>query len=208
MDVKEIMRALLAAPATGGRKPTQAEVAELLGVSQSTVSKWATGRGVPEFEQAQVLRRVAIERGILTEVTHGLATNRTVAIVGCVGLGEEVEWFSQGDGVSLELVELPFPVPEGCFALEARGNSMHPRVKDGEVIVARQNGHTVEDLVGQEVVLRVKDGPYLFKTLRRGIGAGRYTLESFNAPSRENVEVEWVAELWAIVPNRRWVKVG
>lgn len=187
---------------------TQHELAVELGVSQATVSKWERGGQLPNFSETQKLRTVAIANGILTETPHTLNGHRTVNIVGAVGLGETIDWYAQGDGVSLEVVELPFPVPEGCFALEARGASMHPRVKDGEIVIARKNGVTADELIGQEVVLKVEEGPYLLKTLRRGYTSGLFNLESHNAPLCEDQAIEWVAEVWAIVPSRRWVKIG
>lgn len=208
MDVKEIIRALRQPATPGGKRRTQLEISLELGVGQSTISKWENGSQLPNFFEAQKLRAYAVHKGILTETSHDLSTLRTVSIVGAVGLGEQIEWYSQGDGVGLELVELPFPVPEGCFALEARGTSMHPRVKDGEIVVARANGHTAEDLLGQEVVLRTGEGIYLLKTLRRGYSPGHFNLESHNGPLREDERVEWVAEIWAIIPSRKWVRVG
>lgn len=208
MDVKEIIRILRQPAEPGAKKRTQREISEELGVGQSTVSKWESGAQLPNFAESQKLRAFAIQKGILTETKHDLTTHRAVKVVGAVGLGEEIDWYSQGDGVSLEVVELPFPVPDGCFALEARGMSMHPRVKDGEIVVARANGHTADDLLGQEVVLRTEEGSYLLKTIRRGFTPGRYNLESHNGPLREDEAVVWVAEIWAIIPSRKWVRVG
>ncbi|MDN3622570.1 XRE family transcriptional regulator [Methylobacterium isbiliense] len=202
MDVPEIIRALIRQ--NGGK---QGPVAKLLGVAQPTVSRWQSGIAKPDFYQSQKLRAVAIEAGLLTIPEHELATSRTAKIAGFVGLGEEIDWMGEAD-VALEEVELPFPVPEGCVALEAKGDSMHPRVKNGEVVVIRPNGYTAKDLIGQEVVLKVREGPYLLKTLRRGTEPDLFNLESHNAPLREDVEVEWVAEVWAIIPSRRWRRMA
>jgi transcriptional regulator with XRE-family HTH domain len=197
MDVPEIVRALM-------RKlqMNQTQVAKRLGVTQPTISRWVTGEDLPDFEASKRLRAAAIEEKIVTPDHHALSATREVAIRGIVGLGEIIEWL--GEGGVLELVELPFAVPDGCIALEARGDSQAPRVRNGEVVVVLFNDQSPRDLIGQEAVVRLRDGSYLLKTIRRGYDEGRFNLESFNAPLRENAEVDQVGEVWAIIPARRW----
>lgn len=201
MDVPEIIRAMLRLDGMN-----QGKLADRLGVSQPTVSRWQSGAHLPDFQQAQRLQQAAIEMGLLSKAKHELSSTVTVEIRGLVGLGEGIEWLSDDHDHAFELVELPFPVPEGCVALEARGDSMSPRVKSGEVVVVRFNSLNPREMIGQEVVVKVKDGPWMLKTLRRGYEPDRFNLESFNAPLRENVELETVGELWAIVPAKRWIR--
>jgi phage repressor protein C with HTH and peptisase S24 domain len=202
MDVPEIVRALL-------RKADnrQETVADLLGVSQSTVSRWLSGKQLPDFKQTRVLETAALAQGLISPQKNGPPSTTLVKVVGFVGLGEEVDWIDTA-GAMLQEIELPFPVPEQCFALEAKGDSMSPRVKNGEVVVVRANGNQPSDLLGQEAIVKLRDGPYLVKTIRRGYESGRFNLESFNAPLRENVEIEWCGELWAIIPSKRWLRTG
>ncbi len=201
MDVPEIIRALIRQ--MGGK---QGPVAEALGVKQPTVSRWLSGASLPDFHQSQKLRALAVEQNVLTITDHELATSRTVPIVGFAGLGDEIEWFGE-DGVALEDVELPFPVPEGCVALECKGESMFPRVKNGEIVVVRRNGYVAKDLIGEEVVVKVRGNGIMLKTLRRGSEPDCYNLESHNRSPIENAEVEWVGEVWAIIPHKRWTRV-
>jgi phage repressor protein C with HTH and peptisase S24 domain len=200
MDVPHIIRQMLSVSGLN-----QGELATKLGTTQATVSRWLSGRHLPDFHQAQILERTAAEMGILSPNQNGLKTVIQIRVVGVVGLGETIEW--AGDDSSLGEIELPFPVPEGCIALEARGDSMSPRVQNGEVLVVRADGLDISSVVGKQAVVKVKDGPYLFKTVRRGYEPNRFNLESFNAPLRENVEIEWIGELWAIIPASRWLRI-
>jgi repressor LexA len=200
MDVPQIIRQMLAIS-----QLKQNELADKLGVSQATISRWLSGKHLPDFHQAQILERVAAELGILSPARNGLKTIINIRVVGIVGLGEEIEWV--GDDHSLGEIELPFPVPEGCIALEARGDSMSPRVQNGEILIVRTDGVDATAIIGRQAVVKIKAGPYLFKTVRRGYEPNRFNLESFNAPLRENVEIEWFGDLWAIIPALRWLRI-
>lgn len=138
---------------------------------------------------------------------EGRATRSTaVDIVGFVGLGDEIRWGEEGD-MSLGVIELPYPLPEGCFALESKGSSQYPRVQSGEVVIARWHEGSPIPYVGSEVVLQTTDGVYLLKTLKRHEGDCHFTIGSHNAPDREGVEVERVAEVMSIVPARQWKRI-
>lgn len=131
----------------------------------------------------------------------------TVSIVGLVGLGDQIQWTEEGD-LSLGEVELPFVVANDCFGLEARGASQYPRVKDGEIVIARWLSDMPEHYIGREVVLKTEDGTYLLKTLKRHDGDGHFTIGSHNAPDVENVPIEKVAEVVSIVPQHQWRRIG
>lgn len=203
MNVPAVIDAILKA----GDGMTQGQLAERLGVSQATISRWKSGDQDPKYAEGQKLEQLAHSLGVFLG-THIELKPRPIAVVGLVGLGEEIEWHGHEAGVSdLGEVDVPFPMPEDCFALEARGDSMMPRVRNGELIVARRNGVTPDEMIGAEAVVKLVDGPYLFKTIRRGYDPDHFNLESFNAGLRENVRIEWAAEVWAIIPARRWRKL-
>jgi len=50
-------------------------------------------------------------------------------------------------------------------------------------------------------VVQVKDGPILLKTLKRARRKGLFRLESWNAPPREDVAVQWAAKVLDIRPR-------
>jgi phage repressor protein C with HTH and peptisase S24 domain len=133
------------------------------------------------------------------------ASRSAIAVVGIAGLGEEIEWHDNGDMDLGEVEVAGLSAADGLMALECRGDSMRPRVNDRELVVARRrDGKTPGDLVGREAIVKVSDGPVLLKRIRRGYEPGRWNLESYNADLRENVAIEWVAELVSIIPEGAW----
>lgn len=101
---------------------------------------------------------------------------------------------SIGDGI--EEVELPAGVPPNVTAVKVKGNSMHPRYYDGEYLFYVRDGRSPTELVGRECVVALSDGRIMVKTLQRGSRKGLFRLESFNAPTIEDVRVEWAGYVW------------
>lgn len=198
MDFPQLIRGIL--KKHGWR---QYELAEHLHTSQASISRYVSGKQEPDYEAGNAIIRLAKELGVISDYAEAPPRRAVVPIKGIVGLGEQIEWIGEPDMVLGE-VELPFPVKEGCVALEARGDSQYPRVRSGEIVVVYFNGLTADDMVGQEAVVRLSDGSYLLKTIRRGYEPGRFNLESWNAPTRENVTIEQVATVVAIIPAGHW----
>lgn len=139
---------------------------------------------------------------------EGTANRSTVVdVVGTVGLGEAIRWVEEGE-LALGEIELPYALPEGCFALEARGQSQFPRIKDGEVVIAKWYEGEPEALIGQEVVLEDAEGTYLLKTLKKHARDGSFTIGSHNAPDQDEVDVKRVAEVMSIVPAKQWKRIA
>jgi phage repressor protein C with HTH and peptisase S24 domain len=153
-----------------------------------TTEQWLlTGQGTQEQEDAPVT---------------------TVPIVGRTGLGEEIIWLEEGD-MDLGEIELPFSIKtEGLVALECIGDSMKPRYESGEVVIVKEIFKSPLEMVGQEAVVRIIDGTYLLKKIRRGYTKGKFNLESYNAEMREDEEIDRVFEIWMIVKRQKTHKIG
>jgi len=202
MDVPYLVNQLLSRL----EKPKQAKLADALQVSQASISRWKNGKQEPTLSEGLRLIEFARKEGVFGPRRDGMQPYN-VPIVGVVGLGEGVDWIEDTSAMPLGEVEVPFALPDECFALEARGDSMAPRIKNGELVVVRRNGKTASEMIGEEAVVKTAKGEYLYKTIRRGYEPNSFNLESFNAPLRENVMVEWVAEVWVIVPRSAWRKL-
>lgn len=198
MDFPQIIRSILKK-----QEWKQGDLAEMLGMSQASISRYLSKRQDPDYEAGVKIIDLAKKLEILSDNRNAPQRTMVVSLVGIVGLGEIIEWVG-GTDMTLGEIELPFPVKEGCVALEARGDSQFPRVKNGEILVVQFNNLTADDMVGQEAVVRLRDGTYLMKTIRRGYDQNRFNLESFNAPLRENVEIDQVASVVAIIPKGQW----
>lgn len=124
-----------------------------------------------------------------------------VPVVGRVGAGAEIlpfDDFPQGEGI--RQVDPP-PGEDGTVALEIAGDSQYP-LQEGWLIFYRRDIDGVPDeCVGKLCVVKLTNGVTLLKTLRRGPRKGRFRLESWNAPPREDVQLEWASKVLDIRPS-------
>lgn len=131
--------------------------------------------------------------------TSGLTIK--IPVICYIGAGAEVHPIDdhpRGEGI--EKVDPPQGIT-GCVALKIRGESMHP-LRDGWLLFYQKKQDGVpDDCLGQLCVVQVKDGPLLVKELRRGSKKKRFTLISWNASPREDIEVEWAAKIVDIRPR-------
>lgn len=118
----------------------------------------------------------------------------TAPVLGYVGAGAQVfpvDDFPQGGG--LDEVDLPPGAPVGAVAVIARGDSMYPRYFDGERLFYITRDLPPSELIGQECVVKLKDGPTMVKIIRKGARPRRFNLESWNAAPLEDQDIEWAA---------------
>ncbi|KQZ49745.1 hypothetical protein ASD54_12465 [Rhizobium sp. Root149] len=183
----------------------QMQLADHLGVSQSTVNRWLAG-AEPEGH-----RRDAINDAYERLSVDGPASNDggwyPVPIMGYVGAGAEImPEFEQVPPEGLDQVHVPFPLPDDMMALEIRGDSMLPVYKDGHVLVVyRDQKKPVAAFFGEDAAVRTSDGRRFLKTIMRG---SPITLMSFNAAPIENVSLEWVGEIFAVIPRAQLKKTA
>lgn len=123
-------------------------------------------------------------------------------VVGEVGAGAEVfpfDDFPQGGGI--EMVDAP-PGEDGCVAVKIKGDSQYP-LQEGWLIFYRRldSGVDERNCLGKLCVVKINDGATMLKTLRRGTSKHHYRLESWNAPPREDVVLEWASPVLDIRPR-------
>lgn len=125
----------------------------------------------------------------------------TVAVMGYIGAGAEImPEFEQIPPEGLEQVEVPFPLPDEMIAFEVRGDSMLPVFKDGAVVIVyREQKRPLSAFFGEEAAVRTSDGRRFIKTITKG--AAGVNLISWNAAPIENVQLEWVGEIFAVLPR-------
>ena len=198
----EIAKRLRKARADRGYE-NAAEAARALGVPAQTYQGHENGSRGLRREAAQ---RYASFFGVSVEWLltgkQGKYHSRKIAVVAYIGAGAEV--FPMDDharGAGLEMVDPPAGLGNDCVAAKIRGDSMHP-LRDGWLVfwVKDQDG-VPENCLGSLCVVQIKNGPTLLKDLRRGSKPGLYTLESWNAPPREDVEVDWASRIIDIRPR-------
>ena len=161
---------------------SQAALSQLLGVSQQAVGKWETGRSQPD---TAMLRRIADLFGVSTDLllagsqpaagrvlSYTAPTEPPIPVVGTVRAGFGALALEEDCGVEYARVK----DPENYFYLIVRGNSMEPRIQDGDLaLVHRQS--TLEDGDLGVIVFGDEGEGTLKKFIRRG---NAVVLQPFN----------------------------
>jgi hypothetical protein len=106
-------------------------------------------------------------------------------------MAELVDPYPKGGG----LKEVPCPRglnPAKTIAVIVRGDSQAPMITDGWILFySRDPEPDAAAVVGRLCIVKLADGPVMLKSVRRGPTAGRFNLESANAPLVEDVALEW-----------------
>ena len=126
------------------RKLSQAALSVQLGVTQQAVGKWETGRSTPD---PATVARLAALLGTTTDSLLGVSPppqdfggpvgayiESPVPVVGSVRAGYGALAFEEDYGTE------PAPVkdPENYFYLVVKGDSMEPRIHDGDYALVRR----------------------------------------------------------------------
>ena len=116
---------------------TQSQLAKKLYIGQTAVSAWEIGRSTPPTEK---LQEIADLCGIsmyelLDNTSNTGATGIKVPVLGEVQAGIPIEMISE----ILDYEEIPSDMAErgDYFGLLVRGDSMNPRILDGDVVIVR-----------------------------------------------------------------------
>jgi hypothetical protein len=193
---------------------TAVEAAAALGVPYPTYAGHENGSSGFRAERGELYARryrVRFEwlmrgRGPMTEGAAGRGPE--IPVVGYLGAGAEVEPdFEQVPPEGLDQIDLPFAMNDDLIAFIVRGPSMLPFYKDGTVIIVyREQKRPLESFYGEEEAVRTRDGRRFIKTIMRGESG--VTLTSFNDQPRENVHLEWIGEIFAVLPKSQWKQVS
>ena len=195
MDINQRLRA--AREAAGFK--SMADAAKSVGVPYPTYAGHENG-GKGAFKRDDAAKYARVFKVNLEWLLTGRGPMRRsgqTPVLGYVGAGAEVYPVDDhAQGSSLDTVDAN--LPEDAVALVIRGDSQHP-LQDGWIIVyAKHQDGVPDDCLGKLCVAKVHDGPTLLKTVSRGRVARTFDLESWNAPRREGVRLDWAAPVIAI----------
>ena len=91
------------------------------------------------------------------------------------------------------------------IAFEVRGDSMLPVYKDGHVVIVyREQRRSTSSFYGEDAAVRTSDGRRYLKTIMKG---APITLMSFNAGPIENVSLDWIGEIFAVMHRNQLKRV-
>ena len=152
------------------RGETQQQIADMLGLSRASYTKYENGMHEPSFE---VLNSLAKHFGVTVDYILGRSTGSNlpnssggvwIPVVGRVAAGIPIEAIEEIE----DYEEIPKDMAEQGehFALRVQGNSMEPRIVNGDVvIVRRQNDCETGDIAvvlvdgNDATIKRIKKGP-------------------------------------------------
>lgn len=178
----------------------QADLANALGVTQASVSRWFSG-SEPRGEVRDSINDLYEQLSLAPEgalISH-------VPLMGYIGAGAEImPDFEQVPPDGLEKIDIPFPMPDEMIAFRVRGDSMLPVYREGYIIIVYRNQKKpLEAFYGEDAAVRTSDGRRFIKTIVRG--AEGVNLISWNANPIENVKLEWIGEIFAVLPSHSLV---
>lgn len=188
---------------------THEKAADEMGVSRSQFIKLERGeRRLTSDYIAQAAQAFGVRAADIIDDPE----ENIIPLMGYIGAGAEImPEFEQVPPEGLDQIHVPFPLPAEMIALEVRGDSMLPVYKDGHIVVVyRDQKRPTHAFFGEEAAVRTSDGRRFLKTIMRGNG-NAVTLMSFNAAPIENVQLDWIGEIFATIPRlqvKRFEKMG
>ena len=123
----------------------QKELAIDLGVSQPTVSDWESGRKIPSAKSTSKIAdyfQVPIDYLLGREPTPEGAPDpsrpgsKWIPVLGRVAAGTPIE--AVEDILDYEEIDAKTAASGEYFALQIKGQSMEPKISDGDVVIVRQ----------------------------------------------------------------------
>lgn len=137
------------------RGKTQKDLMTDLGFSSSTVSNWCTGEKLPRMDKVQMLADyLHINKSDLLEDKPLQSSVKavTINVLGRVAAGIPIEATTE----IIDTEEIPEEMAKtgDFFALKIKGNSMEPRIMDGDVVIVRKQ----DDAANGDVVIALVNG--------------------------------------------------
>ena len=114
----------------------QTQFANKIGVTQGSVSQWENGLTRPNSEQLKAISlafNISTDELLEKEITAIPLRRNTLPILGSIACGQRITPDTTPEGYA--------DVPDGIhadFALRCKGDSMEPTLRDGDLVLIRQ----------------------------------------------------------------------
>ena len=142
---------------------TRREMCQLLGVSYMTFSDWVNAKKYPRIDKIEKMARLFnIQKSDLVEQPKKKRNAFRVPVLGSVPAGipiEAVEEILDWEEISEEMARCG-----EYFALRIKGDSMEPRMKDGDVVIVRRQDQVDN---GEIAVVRINGNDATVKKFYR-----------------------------------------
>lgn len=131
---------------------TQAQVAEYIGINQNTYSYWESGKTRIDAESLQRLAGLfGVPIGVLLDPT-ARTKGIKIPVLGSVQAGIPIEAIE--DILDYEEITTEMAATGEYFALTIRGDSMEPKISDGDVVIVRKQS----DVTSGDTAVIIIDG--------------------------------------------------
>lgn len=126
---------------------SQSKFAQKLGVAQSTVGMWESGKNKPEYGTLlKIAELFNVSSDYLTGRSRSASDKKTIPVLGTVPAGIPIEAIE--DVLDYEEVTPDMARLGDLFGLRVKGDSMEPRIKEGDVlIIHKQDAAETGDIV-------------------------------------------------------------
>lgn len=139
---------------------SQTEICQTLGFSMSTFSDWVHARTYPRIDKIELMANYfGIEKSDLVEErTKSQRAGVAINVLGRVAAGIPINAITEI--IDTEEISEDLAKTGDFFALKIKGDSMEPRIVDGDVVIVKQqedaeNGDTIIALVnGDDAVCK------------------------------------------------------
>lgn len=145
---------------------TQREVADMLGIHCTTYTKYETGASEPSFEMLRKLTEIfGVSSDYLLGRTSGPGekVGKLTPVLGDVAAGIPIEAIT--DILDYEEIDAALARTGEFFGLRIKGASMEPRMREGDVVIVRQQ-ETAD--TGDTVVVLVNGDSATVKKIKYG----------------------------------------
>lgn len=171
---------------------TQQELASKLFVSQQAVGKWERGEATPNPETIVAMSKIfgVSADTILGESAPPLSTGGTwVPVLGDVAAGIPIE--AVENIVDYEEIDTIMASTGKYYGLRIKGSSMEPRIREGDVVIVRQQ----EDAdTGDTAVVLVNGDSATVKRIKKEPDGGLWLLPNNPAYEPQHYSPAEVAE--------------
>ena len=121
-------------------KLSQAKLAKMIGVAQSTVGMWENGKNKPEYETLlKISELFDVSTDYITGNSDSNASHRKkgikIPVLGKVQAGIPIEAIE--DILDYEEITEELAATGNFFALQISGDSMEPRFNEGDVVIVQ-----------------------------------------------------------------------
>lgn len=133
---------------------SQTEICQTLGFSMSTFSDWVHARTYPRIDKIELMANYfGIEKSDLVEErTKSQRAGVAINVLGRVAAGIPINAITEI--IDTEEISEDMAKTGDFFALQIKGDSMEPRIYDGDVVIVRQQ----EDADSGDIVIAMVNG--------------------------------------------------